>query len=101
MINKNLICKNNIPSEFIDKNKRNLFQKRFSKIFKNFKFELNNPKKTLNVLKDNFTFNFNQNELARFKKFKSIALVGMGGSILGSEAIKNFLDVKIKKKFIF
>ena len=101
MINKNLICKNNIPCEFIDKNKRNLFQKRFSKIFKNFKFELNNPKKTLNVLKDNFTFNFNQNELARFKKFKSIALVGMGGSILGSEAIKNFLDVKIKKKIYF
>ena len=101
MINKNLICKNNIPSEFIDKNKRNLFQKKFNKIFKNFKFELNNPKKTLNVLKDNFTFNFNQNELARFKKFKSIALVGMGGSILGSEAIKNFLDVKIKKKIYF
>ena len=101
MINKNLICTNNIPNKFIDKNKKNLFLKRFKKIFKNLKFELNNPKKTLNVLNDNFAFNFNQNELARFKKFKSIALVGMGGSILGSEAIKNFLDVKIKKKIYF
>ena len=36
-----------------------------------------------------------------FKKFKTIIIVGMGGSILGSKAIYSFLKYKINKKFIF
>ena len=34
-------------------------------------------------------------------KLNDIRLIGMGGSILGSQAIYNFLREKIKKKFIF
>ena len=49
----------------------------------------------------NFKLNFKLNELKKFKKFKTIALIGMGGSILGSEAIYNFLIKKIKKKVYF
>ena len=40
-------------------------------------------------------------EINNFKKFKTIALIGMGGSILGAEAIYNFLQEKIKKRIYF
>ena len=33
--------------------------------------------------------------------FKSLAILGMGGSILGTEAIYQFLEKKIKKKVVF
>ena len=36
-----------------------------------------------------------------FKKFRTIVVIGMGGSILGTKAIYSFLRHKIKKKLIF
>ena len=45
--------------------------------------------------------NFNINDLKRFDKYKNIAVIGMGGSILGLEAIELFLIKKIKKKVHF
>ena len=39
-------------------------------------------------------------KIYNFKKFKTITVIGMGGSILGSEAIYAFLQSKIKKKLI-
>ena len=45
--------------------------------------------------------NFKFGELRKLKKFKTIVLIGMGGSILGSEAIYSFLNKKIKKKLYF
>ena len=58
-------------------------------------------KKTLNVLSDKFHLNFKIKDLKKFKKFQTIALIGMGGSILGAEAIYGFLKQKIKKKIYF
>ncbi len=84
--------------------------------FKNFK---NQNKKFLNYLiektKDNikkdqnifnsfsreFKLNFNLNELTRYKKFKRIITIGLGGSILGAQAINFFLKKKTKKELIF
>ena len=37
----------------------------------------------------------------KFKKYKTIVIIGMGGSILGAKAIYSFLKHKIKKKLIF
>ena len=37
----------------------------------------------------------------KFKKFKTILIIGMGGSILGAKAIYDFLKHKTKKNFIF
>ena len=37
----------------------------------------------------------------KFKKFKTIFIIGMGGSILGAKAIYDFLKHKTKKNFIF
>ena len=101
MIKKNLFIKNNIQKKYF---KNNLLY-RLIKNFKKVKYEIindvNSPNKTLNILNNKFKFNFKINELKKFKKFKNIAIIGMGGSILGAEAIYNFLNVKIKKNVYF
>ena len=38
---------------------------------------------------------------SNLKKYKTIVIIGMGGSILGTKAIYSFLKHKIRKKFIF
>ena len=79
----------------------NLMSKKFEKIFVNVNDDIKNSKKTLNVLDKKFRFNFKIRDLKKFKRFKTIVIIGMGGSILGSEAIYKFFKDKIKKKFIF
>ena len=74
-----------------------LFNQECSDILKN----IDNTKNMFNFLSDKFKLNFNTKELSKFKKYQNIALIGMGGSILGSEAIKDFLIHKIKKKVFF
>ena len=63
--------------------------------------EIDDPRKTLNVLSQNFNLNFDIRDLMKFKNFKDIVVIGMGGSILGSEAIYSFLKKKIKKNIYF
>ena len=55
----------------------------------------------MNVLSKNFKFNFSTKDLNKFKKFKKIAIVGMGGSILGANSIYKLFQSKIKKDFFF
>ena len=73
------------------------FHKIFEKVYKN----LNNVKDSFHTLSKKFSLNFKISSLREFKKYKTIIVVGMGGSSLGSEAIYSFLTKKIKKKFIF
>ena len=73
----------------------------FEKFIKEINRDLDIPSNTINVISKKFKFNLNFKELKKFKKYKSIAIVGMGGSILGSEAIYSFLKKKIKKKIYF
>ena len=101
MTKNNLIFKNSINKKDIDQKNIKKFSKEFKKIFKNVTSEINSSSKTLNILNKNFKFNFKTEDLQSFKKFRNIALIGMGGSILGSEAIYNFLEKKIKKNFYF
>ena len=46
-------------------------------------------------------YQFNTKNLEKFKKLNSIIIIGMGGSILGTKAIYEFLKHKIKKKVHF
>ena len=101
MIANYLNTKNNIQEKFLDKKSIIKFSKIFNKAFKEINDEINESNKTLNILSSNFRFSVNIKNLQEFKKFKSIALIGMGGSILGAEAINNFLEKKIKKKNLF
>ena len=49
----------------------------------------------------NSQYSFNFRDIKKFKKFKTVIIIGMGGSILGTKAIYSFLKFKIKKKFLF
>ena len=75
--------------------------KNFENIIQEIKKDIKNPKKTLNFLDKKFKFKFKIKDLNNFKRFKTVAIIGMGGSILGSEAIYNVLKKKIKKKIYF
>ena len=101
MIRKKIFAKNYIQKKYIDKNFTKKISKDFQVIFKEVEKEIQEPKKTLNILNNKFKLNFQIKDLQRFKKFKSIAIIGMGGSILGSESIYCFLKEKIKKDVYF
>ena len=66
--------------------------KNFNKIFDEVITDINTSGRTLNILNSNFKLNIDTKDLKKFKKFKDIALIGMGGSILGVKAINNFLE---------
>ncbi len=100
MNKKDLYLKDNIKLKNLGSGSIKNLSKKFDKILLEIKADIKDNKKTLNVLDKNFKFNFKINELKKFKKFKTIALIGMGGSILGAEAIHHFLKTKVKKKFI-
>ena len=98
---KNLVIKNNIPGSFLRRKrmrKSNLIASdNINKIFKN----LEKRRDTFHLLSKKFQFNFKKNSLKKYKKFKKIYILGMGGSILGTKAIHCFLKHKIKKNFVF
>ena len=73
-----------------------------SKKIKNFKKEKwFNEIKLLRSLKKNYKYSYSKNQIYKLKKAKNFRLIGMGGSTLGAETIYQFLNHKIKKKFIF
>ena len=52
-------------------------------------------------LKKDYQDLFKKKDLKKYKSFKNIRVIGMGGSSLGTQAIYDFLKYKIKKNFIF
>ena len=76
-------------------------KKAFDKIFNEISEKCDDTKNTYHVLSNKFNFDFKINKIKKFKKFKDIVIVGMGGSVLGSSAIHDFLKHKIKKKVTF
>jgi len=53
------------------------------------------------TLKPTYKYSYSKKKISKYKKFSNIRIIGMGGSILGAEAIYDFLKKKIKKKIIF
>tara|TARA_E500000178_G_scaffold356681_1_gene437076 strand:+ start:1890 stop:3104 length:1215 start_codon:yes stop_codon:yes gene_type:complete len=98
---KNIRTSNNFKKKFFNNFLLKKISVNFTKIEKEILAEIENTSQTLNILNKNFNFNFNLKTLKRFKKFNSIAIIGMGGSILGAESLYQFLENKIKKKFYF
>jgi len=78
-------------------NKKNIKNK--IKKFKKINFLIEYP--LLETLTKNYKYNYSRTFIRKFKKYSIIRLIGMGGSILGAEAIYQFLKNKVKKKFIF
>ena len=101
MTKKKLFLKNIIQKKYLNHRLNKKLLKSYPKIIKDISNDIDNSTKIYNVLGDNFKFNFKIQDLKKFKKFNTIALIGIGGSILGSETIYNFLKKKIKKKYFF
>ena len=82
--------------------------------FKNFR-KKNSKKKIQNILRSllseknqildslnkSYKNSYYKKDILNYKNFTSIAIVGMGGSILGAKTIYSFLKNKIKKNFFF
>ncbi|WP_262589816.1 glucose-6-phosphate isomerase [Candidatus Pelagibacter communis] len=62
---------------------------------------LNEENFVIKSLKKEYKNNFNKNTISKFKTFSNYRVIGMGGSSLGTQAIYDFLEHKIKKKFEF
>jgi len=60
-----------------------------------------NEIKFLKSLKLNYNYSYTKKQLNQIRKNNNFRLIGMGGSILGTAAIYDFLKHKIKKKFTF
>ena len=89
MITKNINFKN-----FVTKIKK--FQ-----ISKKLKLLLNQNNQILSTLRPEYKYSYDSRIISKFEKSSSFTLIGMGGSILGAQAIYDFLKYKIKKNFLF
>ena len=97
----NLLIKNFITKKFynIKKNKRNV--KISSKLLELILKNLHKDKNIFHLFYKNYELDFALKSFKKFEKFKSIIVIGMGGSILGIKALHSFLELKIKKEVIF
>ena len=91
MFSKNIIFKN-------FQYKKNIKKKKLNQILKK---ELIESSSLLNSFTTNYKYSFKKKNINKFLNYKYINLIGMGGSILGTEAIYDFLKFKIKKKIRF
>ena len=53
--------------------------------------------KLFETLKPNYQYSYSKKIISKYQKFDNIRVIGMGGSVLGTEAIYNFLKKKLKK----
>ena len=79
------------------------FKKKVStkKILIDLKKLLKENNEIINSLGRTYKDNYNNKIIKKYKKFKDINIIGMGGSTLGTESIYRFLEHKIKKNFTF
>ncbi len=98
---ENIHLKNNIKQNFY--NKKNYLKKKLEakKILEKITRELDLNKNAFHSLSKKFKLSFNNKDLKKYKKYKTVAIFGMGGSILGANAIYSFLQKKINKRFLF
>ena len=76
-------------------------KKNTKKIRENLRKLLDENNSVIGSLKASYKDNISKKLFGKLKKYRNIQLIGMGGSILGSKAIYNFLKHKIKKNFQF
>ena len=96
MLTKNIKFKNFLTSS------NNTKIKKIKNIFNQIKKEyFNGNLKLLSSLSTNYQYSFTHKLIKKYNKFNSYNVIGIGGSILGPEAIYYFLEKKIKKKFYF
>ena len=81
---------------------KNFRLKKYSKkIKKDFDILLKENNEIIQSLGQSYINSYNKKDILKFKKYFNVRVIGMGGSILGTESIYTFLKNKIKKSFFF
>ena len=68
---------------------------------KKLKLLLQNKDAVILSLSKNYNNSYDKKDIKKYKKSSNFRIIGMGGSTLGSQAIYDFLNHKIKKNFTF
>ena len=82
---------------FVNFNKKN----KSLRLGRNLQSIINDKNEILNSLSNNYRDSYKKNFVDKYKAFSNYRLIGMGGSILGTRTIYEFLKHKIKKNFLF
>ena len=83
-------------------NFKNFNLKKINKVTKeDLKRLLKEKNSILESLSTNYKNSYSKKKISNLKNYKDIRVIGMGGSILGAEAIYDFLRPKTKKNFKF
>ena len=82
---------------FVNFNKKN----KSLKLRRNLQSIINDKNEILNSLSNNYRDSYKKNFVDKYKAFSNYRVIGMGGSILGTRTIYEFLKHKIKKNFLF
>tara|TARA_B100001093_G_scaffold503458_1_gene557865 strand:+ start:2105 stop:3322 length:1218 start_codon:yes stop_codon:yes gene_type:complete len=101
VIKKKIIYKNHIKKKILKFKNNKIINNKCKKYLNKIINNLNVANNVFHSLSKNFILNFKEKDLKKFDKFKTVVIIGMGGSVLGSESIYHFLKKKIKKKFLF
>ena len=72
-----------------------------SKVKQNLASIIKERNQVIESLSKNYKDSYNKSQVKKYKKFSDYRVIGMGGSILGTQTIYDFLKKKIKKKFLF
>tara|TARA_B100000686_G_C16721469_1_gene935212 strand:+ start:536 stop:1732 length:1197 start_codon:yes stop_codon:yes gene_type:complete len=87
---------------FIEQSRYKKNIKKTKKVFEILKNDLKNGEiPMLESYEKDYKLEFTKNLVKKYSKFKNIVIIGMGGSILGTQTIHSFLREKIKKKIFF
>ena len=97
----NIYLKNCIGPTYFNKKIYLKDKIKIDKIISDISTSIDIKKDTFHLLSKKFNFNFKHSQLIKFNKYKTVILIGMGGSVLGSEALYSFFRDKIQKKFLF
>ena len=98
---KNFQLENNINKYYYKKNTYKKDKIKVDKFIKVIYINLENKKDNFHTLSKKFILDFDKKNLKKFIKYKSVILIGMGGSVLGAHAIYSFLKNKVEKNFLF
>ncbi len=101
MIENNLIINNYIQKFHLNSHVAKNLNSQYKKKINQIKDKIKIPNQFFNLFNKDYNFSVDISDLKKFNGYKSVALIGMGGSILGAEAIYNFFKKNVKKDFYF
>ncbi len=81
--------------------KNYIVRSNISKVKREFKKFVSKENEILSSLSLKYKYSYSKRIIKKYKNFSKLQIIGIGGSIAGTEAIYSFLRDKIKKKFFF